>query len=395
MLRFLTAGESHGPGLFAVIEGYPAGVELSKDRINEQLARRQAGYGRGGRMKIEQDRVEILSGVRQGITLGSPIALQIKNLDWENWKGIMSSDPGEFQREKAKEKELTRPRPGHADLAGAIKYGHHDLRNVLERASARETAIRVAVGTVGRILIESLGCKVYSHVVQIGAKSAPDYGDYLFSAEFMKQVAASPVGCADAETAAAMMAEIDQAKDGDTLGGVFEVVCTGLPPGLGSYVHWDRRLDSRLAAAILGIPSVKGVEFGLGFRGAGLPGSLYHDPIHCTPEGKLYRPTNRTGGLEGGVTNGEPLLLRAVVKPVPTLVKPLASVDLRTGKESLASVERSDTCIVPAAAVIGEAVVSWVLAEAVMEKCGGDNFSEIKKRWQEYINDTRNFIGTF
>ena len=394
MLRFLTAGESHGPVLCAVIEGYPAGVEVSGDRINEQLARRQAVYGRGGRMKIEKDRVEILSGVRQGITLGSPIALQIKNLDWENWKGIMSNHPGEFQIEKAKERELTRPRPGHADLAGAIKYGHHDLRNVLERASARETAIRVAVGTVGRILIESLGCRVFSHVVQIGEAEAADYGDRIFSAEFMKQASASPVGCADSKAAAAMMAEIDQAREnGDTLGGVFEVICTGLPPGLGSYVHWDRRLDSRLAAALLGIPSVKGVEFGLGFRGAGLPGSFYHDPIHCTPEGEIYRPTNRAGGLEGGVTNGEPLLLRAVVKPVPTLFKPLASVDLRTGKESLASVERSDCCIVPAAAVIGEAVVSWVLAEAVMEKCGGDSFSEIQKRWQEYIDDTRDIIG--
>lgn len=388
MLRFLTAGESHGPVLCAVIEGYPAGVEVTEEQINAQLARRQTTYGRGGRMKIEKDRVEILSGVRQGLTLGSPIALQIKNLDWENWRGIMSSDPSEFQTESALKRELTRPRPGHADLAGGIKYGQRDLRNVLERASARETAIRVAVGTVGRILINELGCSVFSHVVQIGEALAPDYGDDIFSAEFVKLVSDSPVCCADSKTAAVMMDEIDQAKEkGDTLGGVFEVICTGLPPGLGSYVHWDRRLDSRLAGALMGIPSIKGVENGLGFRGAGVFGSNYHDQIYCTGQGDIYRTTNRAGGLEGGVTNGEPLILRAVVKPIPTLGKPLASIDLRTRKESLASVERSDCCIVPAAAVIGEAVVSWVLAEAVIEKCGGDSLSEICLRWQEYLED--------
>lgn len=391
MLRFLTAGESHGPALTAVIEGFPAGVEVAKENINTQLKRRQSGYGRGGRMKIEKDRVQILSGVRGGVTLGSPIALQIMNLDWKNWREVMSSDPEEYVPENREARALTRPRPGHADLAGGLKYGHHeDLRNVLERASARETAIRVAVGTVGRILIESLGCNIMSHVVQIGRAEAPEYS--LSYSELAEKSSASPVGCAVTEAAQEMMEEIDLAAErGDTLGGVFEVICTGLPAGLGSYVHWDRRLDSRLAAAVMGIPSVKGVDFGLGFRGAGVFGSRYHDEIRCDPQGGLYRPTNHAGGLEGGVSNGEPLVLRAVVKPIPTLGSPLTSVDLKTGKESVAAVERSDTCIVPAAAVIAEAVVAWEIAAAVLEKFGGDTLTEIQERFQEYLNYVERF----
>lgn len=391
MLRFLTAGESHGPALTAIIEGFPAGVEVPTEKINAQLKRRQSGYGRGGRMKIEKDKVKILSGVRGGLTLGSPIALQITNLDWKNWREVMSSDPDEYAAEKAADRVLTRPRPGHADLAGGFKYGHYeDMRSVLERASARETAVRVAVGTVGRILIESLGCSILSHVVQIGRVESAEYpASYT---ELADQASSSPVGCADPAAASAMMEEIDgAAKSGDTLGGVFEVICTGLPPGIGSYVHWDRRLDSRMAAAVLGIPSVKGVDFGLGFRGAGVLGSRYHDEIRCTPQGKLYRPTNRAGGLEGGVSNGEPLVLRAVVKPIPTLGRPLASVDLKTKEESLAAFERSDTCIVPAAAVIAEAVVAWEIAAAVLEKFGGDTLTEIKEHYQRYLAYIRQF----
>lgn len=391
MLRFLTAGESHGPALTAIIEGFPAGVEVSKDKINAQLERRQSTYGRGGRMKIEKDRVKILSGVRRGLTLGSPIALQIMNLDWKNWREVMSSDPDDYVAEKGQTRALTRPRPGHADLAGGMKYHHHeDLRNVLERASARETAVRVAVGTVGRILMESLDCNVISHVVQIGRVQIPEYSQSYM--ELAEKAFVSPVGCGDPGTASAMTEEIDRAvKSGETLGGVFEVICTGLPPGIGSYVHWDRRIDSRLAAAVLGIPSVKGVDFGLGFRGAGVFGSGYHDEIRCTPQGKLYRPTNRAGGLEGGVTNGEPLVLRAVVKPVPTLSNPLASVDLKTKEESLAATERSDTCIVPAAAVIAEAVVAWEIAALLLEKFGGDTLYEIQERCQRYLTYIRQF----
>ncbi len=389
MLRFLTAGESHGPALVAIIEGFPSGLQISAEKIDQQLRRRQSGYGRGGRMKIEKDKVQILSGVRGGFTLGSPIALEISNLDWKNWKEVMSSDPEEFDLEEAAKKTVSSPRPGHADLAGGLKYGHlDDLRCVLERASARETAIKVAVGSVGRILVESLACKVYSHVVQIGKVRAAEYsGSYQ---ELAEKAATSPVGCADPEAAPLMMEEIrNAAQSGDTLGGVLEVICTGLTPGLGSYVHWDRRLDSRIAAAILGIPSIKGVDFGLGFRGAGVSGSEYHDQLHYNAEGKIYRSSNNAGGVEGGVSNGEPLVLRAVVKPIPTLGKPLASIDLKTGEKSLAATERSDTCVLPAAAVVAEAVVAWEIAVAMMEKFGGDTLSEIQKCYQDYLSYIR------
>lgn len=389
-MRFLTAGESHGPALTAIIEGFPAGVPIEKKHIDVQLLRRQSSFGRGGRMKIEHDEVQILSGVRKGVSLGSPIALLIKNRDWVNWQDVMASDPLEIVPEREQAKSLTRPRPGHADLSGALKYRQQDLRNILERASARETAVRVAVGTVARALLENLGCSLCSHVVQIGsvvcdpgaAFSTDSPADYL---EFARLAASSPVACTDQKATREMMRQIERAQaQGDTLGGIFEIDCLGLPPGLGSHVHWDRRLDTNLTAALMGIPSVKGVEIGLGFRGAGVPGSAYHDQI-CFKDGLgFYRPTNHAGGLEGGLTNGEPLVLRAAVKPVPTLGNPLPSVDFLTKEESRAAIERSDVCIVPAAAVIAEAMVAWVLACAVLEKFGGDTLTEVRERRQEY-----------
>jgi chorismate synthase len=397
-VRFLTAGESHGQALTVIIEGYPAGVPLTGAQFDAQLERRQAGYGRGARMRIERDRVEILAGVRGGLTLGSPIAMLIHNRDWEHWRGVMAAAPGEIDPGQEAERRVTRPRPGHADLAGGLKYRQADLRNILERASARETAARVAAGTAGRILIEQLGCSIYSHVVQIGTAEAGD--DTARDANGVENAAAgqadvyrrmaaaasaSPVACADPDAAAEMMRQIDAAKAaGDTLGGVFEVVCCGLPPGLGSHVHWDRRLDAALAAAVMSIPSVKGVEIGLGFRGTGTPGSCYHDAVCHDQERGFFRTTNRAGGVEGGMSNGEPLVIRGAVKPVPTLGQPLPSVDLVTKEGGLAAVERSDVCIVPAAGVIAEATVAWVLAEAFVAKFGGDTLEEIRGRLQEY-----------
>jgi chorismate synthase len=383
-MRFLTAGESHGKALTVIIEGYPAGVPFDKGLIDAQLERRQAGYGRGGRMRIECDRVEVLAGIRNGITLGSPIAVLIRNRDWENWLDIMSPAPEEIDPGRAADKSVTRPRPGHADLAGGLKYHQKDLRNILERASARETAARVAAGTAGRILIEQLGCSIFNHVVQIGTMRVEDQEppDYTILKE---GAAASPVACADQAAAAGMMRQIEAATAaGDTLGGVFEVVCLGLLPGLGSHVHWDRRLDAGLAAAVMSIPSVKGVEIGLGFRGAAVSGSSYHDAIHAGDGRGFYRTTNRAGGIEGGITNGEPLVIRGAVKPVPTLGNPLPSVDLTTGENAPAAVERGDTCIVPAAGVIAEAMVAWVLACAIVDKFGCDTLEEIEERVQVY-----------
>lgn len=383
-MRFLTAGESHGPVLTVIIEGYPAGVPFAREQIDAQLERRQAGYGRGARMRIERDRVEVLAGVRNGITLGSPIALLIKNRDWENWRDVMAPDPEQIDPGRAADRKVTRPRPGHADLAGGLKYRQDDLRNILERASARETAARVAAGTAGRMLLEPLGCSIFSHVVQIGAAKLEEIAitDYTIIKE---RAAISPVACADRVAEAEMLRQIDNASTaGDTLGGIFEVIGLGLPPGLGSHTHWDRRLDAALGAAIMSIPSVKGVELGLGFRGAASPGSAYHDAI-CLSQGQdVYRATNRAGGIEGGMTNGEPLVIRGAVKPVPTLGKPLPSVDLATRESVTAAVERSDVCIVPAAGVIAEAMASWVLARAVIDKFGGDTLVEIRQRWLEY-----------
>lgn len=377
MLRFLTAGESHGPCLTAVIEGLPAGVEVAAAAINRDLARRQRGYGRGGRMRIEQDRAEILSGVRFGRTLGSPVTIRIQNRDWENWQDAMApaGDPaGE---------PVTAPRPGHADLPGALKYDHQDVRNVLERASARETAARVAVGAVARQVLAAVGIKVAAHVVSIGGVAAGTGERLSFSQ--IAGAAASELGCADAAAEAAMRAVIDAAGErGDTVGGVFEVAAAGVPPGLGSHVHWDRRLDARLAGALMSVPAVKGVEIGEGFGFAALSGSLAHDEIYYDRERGYYRPTNRAGGLEGGIANGETIVVRAVMKPIPTLMTPLASVDIATKRPARASVQRSDVCAVPAAAVAGEAVTAVVLAEALLEKFGGDSLGDLLAAVEHY-----------
>jgi len=384
VLRCLTAGESHGPGLVAVVEGLPAGLGVTETYVNEQLRRRQGGYGRGGRMAIEADRVRFLAGIRGGKTLGSPVAMVIENKDWRNWAEVMA--PGE--KAHLHERVITRPRPGHADLAGALKYGHRDIRNVLERASARETAARVAAGTLARRLLEELGIEILGGVVRIGGVTAamPD----LPVAELRALLGASPVMCADPGATRQMMEQIDRAREqGDSLGGVFEIRAYGVPPGLGSYVHWDRRLDGRLAGALMSIQAIKGVEIGMGFAGAARFGSEVHDEIFYEPGRGFFRSTNHAGGLEGGVTNGETLVLRAAMKPIPTLRRPLRSVDLLTKESSAAAVERSDICAVPAACVIGEAVVAWELAAAVLEKFGGDSMDELKRNYRGYLEAVR------
>ncbi|HEY49743.1 MAG TPA: chorismate synthase [Dehalococcoidia bacterium] len=377
MFRFLTAGESHGKGLVVIIEGMPAGLPLDEDYIAGHLARRQCGYGRGERMDIEQDRAEILSGVRQGLTIGSPLSLLIPNLDWENWQQIMSISPVEQEVEP-----LTQLRPGHADLAGAIKYGLDDVRPILERASARETASRVAAGAVARRLLKELGIELHSYTVCIGGCWSKRIDPIDWSI-----VEKSPVRCIDSETERIMMVAIDEAKDaGDSVGGVFEVIADGVPIGLGSHAHWDRRLDGRIAQAMMSINAVKGVESGSGFTVANVHGSQVHDIIETDKKGLWHHATNRAGGIEGGISNGEPIVVRAAVKPIPTLTKPLPSVDLRTGKEVEAHVERSDVCVVPAAGIIGEAMLALVLAEAVVEKFGGDHISELVRNYKGYLD---------
>lgn len=378
MIRFLTAGESHGAGLTAILEGIPAGLRLLAADINQELARRQLGYGRGGRMKIEQDRVKILSGVRQGETIGAPIALFIPNLDWPNWQKIMAVEPSDELIEPK-----TQPRPGHADLVGLLKTGQTDIRNILERASARETAARVAVGAICKKLLQALNITIVSHVVQIGAvKCQP----YQIKPEDKEKIDASPLRCLDDQATAAMMAAIDEAKQaGDTLGGVFEVITYGCPPGLGNYTQWDKRLGANLAQAIMSIPAIKGVEIGDGFALGDKRGSEVHDQIAYTPQKGYYRLSNHAGGLEGGMTNGEPLLLRAVMKPIPTLKQPLKTVDVVTKEHQEAFTERSDVCAVPAAAVIAEAMVALVLTKAVKEKFGGDSLSELKSNYHSYL----------
>ncbi len=384
MLRFLTAGESHGEALVAIVDGLPAGLVLTRDSIDRQLRRRQGGYGRGRRMAIESDAVEILSGVRHGATIGSPVALLIRNRDWVNWQWTMAVEPEPPDSAGgARRAAVTRPRPGHADLAGAIKYGHTDLRNVLERASARETAARVAAGTCARVLLSRFGIEIASHVTAIGRVSAdrPTLAPFATIARIPDD---DPVRCVDAELGDLMVAAIDAAKAaGDTLGGTFEIVATGVPAGLGSYVQWDRRLDGRLAQALMSVPAVKAVAVGDGVTAAGQPGSLVHDPILPAEDlarpDRLTRPTNRAGGLEGGVTNGEDVRVTAFLKPIATLMSPLPSVDLVTGRDAPATIERSDTCAVPAAAVIGEAVVALVLADAFLESFGGDTIDGISR----------------
>ncbi|MEW6182923.1 MAG: chorismate synthase [Bacillota bacterium] len=372
-LRYLTAGESHGPALMAIIEGMTSGLKLTADYINRQLIRRQGGYGRGGRQKIEKDEVEILSGVRGGYTLGSPIALKIVNRDWVNWHRVMAADAAA----RVDERVVTRPRPGHADLAGALKYGHRDIRNVLERSSARETAARVAVGSIARRFLEELGIEVAGQVLSIGPVQV-EAMDGL-PAEIRGKVEDSPVSCPDEKGGKLMVEAIDRTKAaGDSLGGVFEVRVFGAPPGLGSFVQWDRRLDGRLAQAVMSIQAIKGVEIGLGFAAAGFPGSMVQDEIFYDPACGFHRETNRSGGVEGGMTNGEPVVVRAAMKPIPTLAKPLRSVDLHTAEPVQASYERSDVCAVPAACVIAEAVIAWEMARACMEKFQGDTLKEVK-----------------
>jgi chorismate synthase len=381
VFRFLTAGESHGEALTSVIDGVPAGLPLVEADINGDLARRQRGYGRGGRMKIERDQVRIVSGVRWGNTLGSPITLQIANRDWENWKATMSVGPPEAGTAP---KEVTRPRPGHADLAGAMKYGHRDIRNVLERSSARETTARVAVAGVAKRLLAEFGISILSHVVEIGGVRVPDDLALPWE-EVFRRAEASEVRCADPDTEASIVTAIDEARGkGDTLGGVFEVVALGCPVGLGSYVQWDRRLDGRVAQALCSIQAIKGCEVGLGFETARRPGSAVHDEILFDAGTGFRRSTNNAGGLEGGVTNGQPVVVRAAMKPLSTLRKPLKSVDLATREAVEAVVERSDVCAVPAAGIVGEAMVAIVLANALLEKFGGDSLEEVRRNYTAY-----------
>ena len=380
--RFLTAGESHGEALTAVIDGVPAGLSLTEEHLNEDLGRRQRGYGRGGRMKIERDQAHLSSGVRWGMTLGSPITLTIQNRDWENWKQTMAvgePPPG------APAKAVTRPRPGHADLAGAMKYGHRDIRNVLERSSARETTARVAVAGVAKRILGEFGITILSHVTEIGGVHIGALE--LPWEEIRARAEASEVRCADPVAERVMIEAIDRAKAaGDTLGGVFEVVALNCPVGLGSYVQWDRKLDGLLARAFCSIHAIKGAEIGMGFEAARRPGSEVHDEILFDANGGFDRRSNSAGGLEGGVTNGQPVIVRAAMKPISTLRKPLRSVDMATKEAVEAVVERSDVCAVPAAGVVGEAMMALVLAEAFLEKFAGDSVEEIRRNYQGYLD---------
>ena len=384
MLRFLTAGESHGQALVMTLDGMPAGLSVDIDGLNAQLRRRQGGYGRGRRMQIESDRAEILAGVRHGTTTGAPIALLIRNRDWVNWQQTMYVEAEMPEGASgARKGNVTRPRPGHADLAGAVKYGHDDIRDVLERASARETAARVAAGTLARQLLDHFGVQIASHVSAIGDVVLPESRTVSF-AEAQALPDEAPLRCVDAALEQRMIAFIDAAKEaGDTVGGAFEVIATGVPPGLGSYVQWDRKLDGRLAQALMCIHAIKGVGVGLGPEVAMRPGSRVHDEIvpPRTDAGAPVRPTNNAGGLEGGVTNGEDVRVTGFMKPIATLMKPLRSVDLATMNEAPAAIERSDVCAVPAAAVVGEAMVAFVLADAFLEKFGGDSIEEIASHY--------------
>ncbi len=395
MLRFLTAGESHGKALVAIVEGVPAGLAIDFDLVTADLRRRQGGYGRGRRMAIESDRAEPLSGIRHGRTTGGPIALLVPNKDWENWQRTMYAEP-EMPADAAgaDRAPVTRPRPGHADLAGFVKYRHDDMRDVLERASARETAARVAVGAIARQLLRAVDTEIASHVTAIGSVVVADAATVTF--DRARGIAAdSPLHCADDTAEARMIAEIDRAREaGDTIGGSFEVIAHGVPPGLGSYVQWDRKLDGRLAQALMSIPAIKAVGIGLGPAVAHLPGSRVHDeivPLSGAPHDgvmRVARPTNNAGGLEGGVTNGEDLRVTAYMKPISTLMKPLRSVDLATMAESPAAIERSDVCAVPAAAVVAEAMVAFVLADALMEKFGADSVEELQANWKAFRERT-------
>jgi len=396
-LRYLTAGESHGPALVAVLEGMPAGLEISEEEIFRELQRRQMGHGRGGRMKIETDRARILSGIRFGRTLGSPIALLVENLDWKNWRERMAIGPSGKGVQR-----VTVPRPGHADLAGVVKYRQNDIRNILERASARETTARVALGSVARKFLEQFGIHIVSHVVQIHeirsavslmdlSEGGNDAGLEVGLEEINAVADRSPVRCLNTDAEKRMVDIIDEVtRNRDTVGGVFEVAALNVPVGLGSHVHWDRKLDGRIAAAMMSLPAMKGVEIGLGFGAAARFGTAAHDEIFYGDTGAggqgFYRKTNRAGGLEGGISNGEPIIVRVAMKPISTLMRPLKSVDIDTREPAEAHRERSDVCAVPAASVIGEAVLALVLADAFLEKFGGDSLDEIEetyRRWQD------------
>src|SRR4051794_30075457 len=387
MLRWLTAGESHGPGLVAGLEGVPAPVRVTSQDVVDALARRRLGYGRGARMKFEQDQVDIIGGLRHGETLGSPIAIRVGNTEWPKWEKVMAPDPvDEAELEAlARNAALTRPRPGHADLVGMQKYDFTEARPILERASARETAARVALGTVAvKLLEQAAGAEVVSHVVAIGTAQAPP-GSVPLPTD-VAALDADPVRCLDADASKAMQAEIDQAhRDGDTLGGVVEVVAHGLPPGLGSHVHWDRRLDARLAGALMGIQAIKGVEVGDGFRTAARRGSQAHDEIERAPDGSVRRRSGRAGGTEGGMSTGDMLRVRAAMKPISTVPRALDTVDVATGEAAIAINQRSDVCAVPAAGVVAEAMVALVLADALLEKFGGDSLPETARNVRGYL----------
>lgn len=401
MLRYLTAGESHGKEMRAILEGMPSGLPLKAETIDVDLARRQGGYGRGDRMAIEKDRVEITAGVRHGKTLGSPISLRVENRDWANWTYAMNSAPVKGSGDK---RRVARPRPGHADLDGSMKYDHDDIRNVLERSSARETAARVAVGGVAKRLLDEFGITIYSWVREIGGIGTTEAIAPRSYAKAHAAAEKSQLRSPDKKVEKAMIARIDKAKkEGDSLGGIFEIVATGVPPGLGSHVHWDRKLDARLAMALMSVQATKGVDIGMGFDCGRNPGSIVQDEIFYKKDaggkaltawpidGGFYRKTNNAGGIEGGTSNGSPIVVRAAMKPIPTLYKPLRSVDIDSKRAFKATVERSDVCAVPAASVVAEAVVAFELAAAFLEKFGGDSIKEIKRNYRGYLKQLRDF----
>ncbi|MCF8002557.1 MAG: chorismate synthase [Halanaerobiales bacterium] len=395
MFEYLTAGESHGPEVTAIIKDVPSGLFLTEEMINKELIRRQKGYGRGKRMEIEKDKVHIKSGVRHGLTLGSPITLVIKNKDWKNWQEIMSPEP--FQtKEQAQKQRVNTPRPGHADLPGIIKYNTRDARNILERASARETAARTAVGAISKQFLKQFDNQIYSHVVQIGNVKTANYEDVDEKLDsYFKRVEESPLRCGDIKKEQKMKKLIDEWREnGDSVGGVIELIVFGVPVGLGSHVHWDQKLDGRLSQALISIQGIKGVEFGVGFNSAQMPGSKVHDEIYYKQEnqgGRFYRSSNRAGGFEGGMTNGQPLIIRIVMKPIPTLMKPLHTVDIDNKEKQFASKERSDVCAVPAASIVGEGVLAVELAKAFTDKFGGDSMQEIKNNYKNYQDYVLNY----
>ncbi|SES33712.1 chorismate synthase [Psychrobacillus sp. OK032] len=393
-MRYLTAGESHGPQLTAIIEGLPAQLEITSEQINKELKRRQGGHGRGRRMQIEKDTVAITAGVRHGKALGSPVCLVVNNDDWKHWTNIMGIEPlGEEIDPEDIKRQITRPRPGHADLVGGMKYGHRDLRNVLERSSARETTVRVAVGAVAKQLLNELGISIVAHVTKIGGIEANlDLTTGKTIEEIREIVEADPVYCLDSEASEKMVEAIDNAKKaGDTIGGVVEVIISGMPAGVGSYVHYDRKLDAKLAMAMMSINAFKGVEIGLGFEMANLFGSQVHDQISWSEEEGYTRDTNRLGGLEGGMSTGMPIVVRGVMKPIPTLYKPLQSVDIDTKEPFKASIERSDSCAVPAASVVAEAVIAWEIAQAVLDTFNGDKMDSLKAEIERHRAYTKGF----